>query len=92
MVPLIIGIGIDDGIHIIHRYLEEGKGSLPQVIQLTGKAIFLNHSNHMSGVFLLPLFQPPFNEVHEPYSHHWDKPLLLWGYYIPARFTQGNRG
>lgn len=41
MIPLVIGIGIDDGIHIIHRYLEEGKGSLPQVIQLTGKAILL---------------------------------------------------
>lgn len=41
MMPLIIGIGIDDGIHIIHRYLEEGKGSLPRVTQLTGKAIFL---------------------------------------------------
>ncbi len=42
MIPLVIGIGIDDGIHIIHRYLEEGKGSLPQVIQLTGKAILLS--------------------------------------------------
>jgi predicted RND superfamily exporter protein len=41
MIPLVIGIGIDDGIHIVHRYLEEGRGSLPQVIQLTGKAIFL---------------------------------------------------
>lgn len=41
MIPLIIGIGIDDGIHIIHRYLEEGKGSIPKVVQLTGKAIFL---------------------------------------------------
>ena len=41
MIPLVIGIGIDDGIHIVHRYLEEGRGSLPQVIQLTGKAISL---------------------------------------------------
>jgi predicted RND superfamily exporter protein len=41
MIPLIIGIGIDDGIHIIHRYLEEGKGCIPRVIQRTGKAIFL---------------------------------------------------
>lgn len=41
VIPLVIGIGIDDGIHIIHRYLEEGRGSLPQVIQLIGKAIFL---------------------------------------------------
>lgn len=41
MIPLVIGIGIDDGIHIIHRYKEEGNGSLPDVIQHTGKAIFL---------------------------------------------------
>ena len=41
MIPLVIGIGIDDGIHIVHRYLEEGRGSLPQVTQVTGKAIFL---------------------------------------------------
>jgi hypothetical protein len=40
-IPLVIGIGIDDGIHIIHRYLEEGKGSIPLVIGNTGKAIFL---------------------------------------------------
>ena len=40
-IPLIIGIGIDDGIHILHRYLEEGKGSIPQTMQLSGKAIFL---------------------------------------------------
>lgn len=31
LVPLIIGIGIDDGIHIIHRYLEEGKGPCPRL-------------------------------------------------------------
>jgi len=41
MIPLVIGVGIDDGIHIVHRYLEEGKGSLPRVVELTGKAIFL---------------------------------------------------
>jgi predicted RND superfamily exporter protein len=41
MIPIIVGIGIDDGIHIIHRYLEEGAHSIPRVIQLTGKAIFL---------------------------------------------------
>jgi len=41
MIPLVIGIGIDDGIHILHRYKEEGRGSLPRVVQRTGKAIFL---------------------------------------------------
>lgn len=41
MIPLVIGIGIDNGIHILHRYKEEGRGSIPMVIQHTGKAIFL---------------------------------------------------
>jgi len=41
MIPLVIGIGIDDSIHILHRYLEEGKGSIAMVVQRTGKAIFL---------------------------------------------------
>ena len=41
LIPLVIGIGIDDGIHVMHRYREEGRGSIPKVIQLTGKAIFL---------------------------------------------------
>jgi hypothetical protein len=41
MLPLIVGIGIDSGIHILHRYNEEGKGSIPKVIQRTGRAVFL---------------------------------------------------
>ena len=41
MIPLVIGIGIDSGIHILHRYKEEGQGSLPRVVQHTGKAVFL---------------------------------------------------
>jgi predicted RND superfamily exporter protein len=41
MIPLVIGIGIDDGIHMLHRYKEEGPGSIPKVVQNTGKAIFL---------------------------------------------------
>jgi predicted RND superfamily exporter protein len=41
VMPLIIGIGIDDGIHIVHRYLEEGKASMSRVINSTGKAVFL---------------------------------------------------
>jgi len=37
--PLIIGIGIDDGVHIMHRYKYEGKGSIFTVFSSTGKAI-----------------------------------------------------
>jgi predicted RND superfamily exporter protein len=41
MVPLVIGIAIDNGIHLVHRYMEEGRGSVPMVVQHTGRAIFL---------------------------------------------------
>ncbi len=37
--PLILGIGIDDGIHILHRYRTEGKGAIKTVLSSTGKAI-----------------------------------------------------
>lgn len=40
-VPLLIGIGIDDAVHINHRYLFEGKGKMDVVIERTGKAVFL---------------------------------------------------
>jgi len=40
-VPLIIGIGIDDGVHIMHRWLNEGAGKLQVVFASTGKAILL---------------------------------------------------
>jgi predicted RND superfamily exporter protein len=40
-VPLIIGIGIDDGVHILHRYEIEGKASLPLVLRTTGRAVLL---------------------------------------------------
>jgi len=39
--PLIIGIGIDDGVHIIHRWKHEGTGHIKTIFSSTGKAIFL---------------------------------------------------
>ncbi len=47
--PLILGIGIDDGVHIIHRYQIEGKGSLPYVLSSIGKAIFLTSLTTLLG-------------------------------------------
>ncbi len=40
-IPLIIGIGIDDGVHIIHRYRIEGYKNIKTVFTSTGKAIML---------------------------------------------------
>jgi predicted RND superfamily exporter protein len=39
--PMIIGIGIDDGVHIVHRWKNEGKGKVRIVFSSTGKAILL---------------------------------------------------
>ena len=41
VIPSVIGIGVDNGVHIYHRYLEEGKGSLPYVLKNTGLAILM---------------------------------------------------
>jgi uncharacterized protein len=40
-IPLILGIGIDDGVHILHRYKSEGHGKLDIVFSSTGKAVVL---------------------------------------------------
>ncbi len=39
--PIIIGIGVDDGVHITHRYRKEGRGSLKLVSTSVGKAVLL---------------------------------------------------
>lgn len=39
--PLLIGIGIDDGVHVIHRYRVEGKAKLNYAMSSIGKAILL---------------------------------------------------
>jgi predicted RND superfamily exporter protein len=39
--PLIIGIGIDDGVHVMHRWLNEGHGELRTIYSSTGRAILL---------------------------------------------------
>jgi len=39
--PMIVGIGIDDGVHIVHRWRHEGKRKINTVFASTGKAILL---------------------------------------------------
>ena len=39
--PMILGIGIDDGVHIVHRWRIEGGKKVKQIFASTGKAIFL---------------------------------------------------
>jgi hopanoid biosynthesis associated RND transporter like protein HpnN len=48
-IPMIIGIGIDDGIHLIHRYRVEGWGETVTVFSSTGRAILLTSLTTMAG-------------------------------------------
>jgi len=48
-VPMIIGIGVDDGIHIIHRYQLEGRKEHYTVFSSTGRAILLTSLTTMLG-------------------------------------------
>lgn len=41
VLPSLIGIGIDNAVHIFHRYREEGAGSLALVVRQTGLAALL---------------------------------------------------
>lgn len=40
MLPMIIGIGVDYGVHLLHRYRIEG-GDFPKILSSVGKALFL---------------------------------------------------
>jgi predicted RND superfamily exporter protein len=46
-IPLILGIGIDDGIHIVHRYRESK--NVGQAVQLTGRAVIMTSLTTMVG-------------------------------------------
>jgi predicted RND superfamily exporter protein len=50
--PIILGIGIDDGVHALHRYREESGAGLERVsssFRLVGKAILLTSLTTMIG-------------------------------------------
>ncbi|MEK6656637.1 MAG: MMPL family transporter, partial [Nitrospirota bacterium] len=49
IVPLIVGMGIDNGVHIIHRHLEDGGKNIPNTIFHTGRAVVMCTATTMAG-------------------------------------------
>ncbi|RMF65197.1 MAG: hypothetical protein D6743_08275 [Calditrichaeota bacterium] len=49
VIPSVIGIGVDNGVHIFHRYREEGPGSLYHVLKNTGLAILVTNLTTLVG-------------------------------------------
>ncbi|MFQ5636456.1 MAG: RND family transporter [bacterium] len=59
VLPSVIGIGVDNGVHIYHRYKEEGSGSLYHVLKNTGLAIFMTTLTTIIGYSGLILARHP---------------------------------
>ncbi len=47
--PVIIGIGVDDGVHYFHRLLHEGKGGLRRATTSVGRAMLMTSLTTMIG-------------------------------------------
>lgn len=49
VLPAILGIGCDNGVHLAHRYREEGQGSMWEVLSSTGQHITIGSFTTMLG-------------------------------------------
>jgi predicted RND superfamily exporter protein len=49
VLPAILGIGEDSGVHLAHRYREEGKNSMWQVLSSTGQHVTMGSATTMLG-------------------------------------------
>ena len=55
VVPLIIGVGIDNGVHVVHRMRHEGERGMTVVLRHTGRAIIIAGLTTMTGFGSLAL-------------------------------------
>ncbi|MFN7964318.1 MAG: MMPL family transporter [Acidobacteriota bacterium] len=49
MLPLVIGMGIDNGIHVVHRFMEDASGDLEDVIHHTGRGLVMTAITTIAG-------------------------------------------
>ncbi|MCS3785800.1 efflux RND transporter permease subunit [Salinibacter ruber] len=64
VLPAILGIGNDDGVHMVHRYREEGKGSIWEILRSTGEHVFVGNVTTAMGFGGLVLsFHPGLRSI-----------------------------
>jgi uncharacterized protein len=64
VLPAMLGIGNDDGIHIVHRYQELGKGSIMKVLRTTGEQCTIGSTTSLIGfIGLLLSFHPGLRSI-----------------------------
>ena len=49
VLPTVLGIGNDGGVHLAHRYQEEGKGSIRRVLRSTGEHVSMGAMTNLIG-------------------------------------------
>lgn len=54
--PVIIGIGVDDGVHFFHRYIQEGRGGMGRAVTSVGRAMLMTSLTTMIGFGSLMLY------------------------------------
>ena len=66
VLPAVLGIGNDAGVHLVHRYREEGKGSIRRVLRSTGEHVAMGSLTTMIGFAgLLLSFHPGLQSIGE---------------------------
>jgi hypothetical protein len=64
VLPAVMGIGNDDGVHMVHRYKEEGAGSIRAVLRSTGEHVVVGNLTTALGFGGLVLsFHPGLNSI-----------------------------
>ena len=64
VLPAVLGIGNDAGVHIVHRYREEGPGSIRSVLRSTGEHVTMGSFTTMIGFAgLLLSFHPGLHSI-----------------------------
>ena len=62
--PTVIGMGIDNGVHVFHRYREAGRESLRLVLRTTGMALLATSLTTMVGFSgLVPAHHPALTSI-----------------------------
>lgn len=49
VLPIIVGVSLDNAIHIFHRFVEDGPESIPMVMRKTGAAALLSSATNAAG-------------------------------------------
>jgi len=87
VLPAILGIGNDDGIHMVHRYREEGKGSIWKTLRSTGEHVFVGNVTTAMGFGGLALsFHPGLRSIGVLALIGFGTTLLAALVFFPAMF------